>query len=311
MTNWIPGLVVLAGGAVSAGAYLMLNRRPGARPGPKAEDPAAADLEIRAGQLIEELRELELNRHQLTPERLAEERGRLEREAAAALRARDERLKVAKAAPPTGGRPGKPKKGEPAPAPAGFFGRHPELKGALWGAGAVAFIALAGLWLVENQKPPRDAGGMGDEQQAAQPAEDDAEFQDALARARQDPQDVDLGASVVHELIQRQEYAEADALTERALGIDPFHLENRVHRAVLKAARGDAKAALADLQHLADTYPNANEAVLFTGALAMQLGDKQLALDALERFAARARPDERPAQLLDTIRSLRAELGAP
>ncbi len=52
------------------------------------------DLERRAQSLIEQLKELVADKHNLAPEQFEAEKSRLEREAAAALRARDEYIRA-------------------------------------------------------------------------------------------------------------------------------------------------------------------------------------------------------------------------
>src|SRR4051794_35980110 len=116
-TNWIPGLVVLAVGLVGGGLYLFMLLRQG-KSSAAAMPESSTDLDLRAQRLIEQLRELELQRHTVSTETYSAERQRLELEAAAAFRARDEGAQGGKAA-----RQAKATASGPA-APRGFFGRH-------------------------------------------------------------------------------------------------------------------------------------------------------------------------------------------
>jgi tetratricopeptide (TPR) repeat protein len=319
-TNWLPGIVVLGGGLVLAALYLLASRKKAAA---KPKDGTLEDLDQRAQSLIEQLRELNADRHHLSDAQFAAETARLESEAAAALRARDEHRK--------GGEKTKEKEAPAAraasgrAAPAGFFARHPELKGALWGGGVVSFVVALGLLLSQSTKERRDdetmtgkdpnevagtrGAGQGQQGQHPQQAEMDRMFQAALEEVKKNPENLEAAAEVAHTLIWRQSWDEAASITERSLSLDPFHVESRIHRAAIDASRGDVEGAIKQLEHLANTLPDAHEALLFIGMIAMQGGDNERALESFERFAADAPPAEQPPQLLDGIAMLRQQLG--
>ncbi|MGZ3461449.1 MAG: tetratricopeptide repeat protein [Archangium sp.] len=306
-TNWTPGLVVLAVGFVAAVLFLLTQRRKGAS-APERKDGALEDLEQRYQSLIGQLKELAADKHALPPERYEAERGRLELEAASALRARDEYLKKGA------------KDGARAPAPhaapvtKGFL--SPQLQGALWGGGIVLFFAILGYTLMSEQRTRgedeaatgRVPPGMGGNAQPGQQQED-SELTEAMERLKQNPSDLDAAALLSHELIRRQMYEEADRVTMKALALDPFNVELRVHRGVLRAVRGDEAGAEQELLRLVDTYPDAQEALLFLGALAMRQGNKAKALESFERFAVEVPANMQPPPLLAAIQQLRSELG--
>ena len=306
-TDWLPGILVLLLGGAAAAAALLLGRRRTPVGGPKEARRASAaqdvdEAELRSARLLEQLRELAADRHQLSPETYQAESARLEQQAADALRASDEaRPKLAKA-------------GAPAPdaTPVGFSGRHPQLAGAFWGASVVVFFGALFLWLKQDVQPRSQGEGLtgtaGRGEASPQPPPEDPGFAVALARVRDDPGDVDTSAHVVHELIRRQDYDEARLLTERSLGIDPFQSEARVHRAFLLAVAGDPKAASSELQHLSTLYPNTSEALLFLGLLRMRIGDNRGAADAFERFLAEAPADEQPPQMRASLVGLLQQL---
>ncbi|MET0402702.1 MAG: tetratricopeptide repeat protein, partial [Cystobacter sp.] len=236
------------------------------------------------------------------------ERTRLEQEAVAALRARDEFVKDQdkRATVP----------GPSAPAPAGFL--SPQIQGALWGAGIVLFFGILGYTLVSEQHPrgeneeatgrtpPGGASAAGP--QAAGAPQMDAEFQQAWEKLQRDPADLEAAAIVSHELIRNEMYEESERVTRRALAVDPFNVELRVHMGVLQAVRGDEAGARRELLRLANTYPDAQEGLLFLGALAMKQGDKAAALDAFERFAVEVPSKMVPPALTSAIQQLRAEM---
>lgn len=325
-THWLPGIIVLGGGLLLAVLYLLATRKKGAPAAAKAAAPTPAtgadeqlaNLERRYQQRIEQLKELVADQHHLPAEQFQAEKTRLELEAAAALRERDEYLQGAskreakKAESAASG-----KQPAPAPAPTGFFGRHPELKGAVWGGGVVAFFVVLGLLISQNSKPrgenesatgqvPPNERGNG-----SQVVEEDEQLKSMVAEVTAHPENVEAAAIVGHELLRRQQFDQANSITERALGVDPFHVENRIHHALLLAIRGDTGASMAQLQHLADTYPDAQEALLFLGSIAGQSGDLRRALDCFERFAAEAPPEDQPPQLAEGIARLRSQLGTP
>lgn len=303
-TNWAPGLIVLAVGFIAAALFLFI-RKSGA-PAPDAKDGALEDLERRYQSLIEQLKELAADKHALEPERYEAERKRLEMEAVAALRARDEHQK----------KHGAPQDapGARREAPVGKGMIPPQLKGALWGGGIVLFFATLSYTLVAEQRTRgeddaatgRVPPGMG---ATAQQPQEDPQLSEAMERLRNNPSDLDAAALLSHELIRRQMYEEAHRVTQRALSVDPFSVELRVHMGVLRAVRGDEAGAEQELMKLVDTYPDAQEALLFLGAIAMRQGDKEKALGMFERFAVEVPGEMHPPPLLAAIQQLRGELG--
>jgi tetratricopeptide (TPR) repeat protein len=311
-SHWIPGIVVLSLGLIAGALYLFFGRKSAAAP---AAD-RVGDAQRRLDSLLSQLREHQGEKHQRNPAAWKEEQDRLERAAADAMRARDE---VAKAPERAGG---KGKKAEPAAAPAppaGFFGRHPQLVGAAWGAGVVIFFGALGLWLSQEQKPRgegdvatgtvgRGAGPASSGQEA-----DDRDFEAALARTRADPGgDLALTGEVIRELIARNDFQKAQELNERALATDPFRTDLRVHRAFLKVVTGQREAGMAELGRLADLYPEGSSALIFRGMVHMQEQQPKAALQDFEAYLAVTPPQNVPAQLRAGVAQLRRQVsGAP
>jgi tetratricopeptide (TPR) repeat protein len=315
-THWAPGVAVLL--LVGLGALIFVLRHwRASNPAPeKKTDDALANLDRRVQMLLDQLRELSADRHQMDETRFAADKARLEGEAANALKARDEYTHNPVARAQAAAAQAAVAK---APAPKGFFGEHPQLVGAFWGGGVVLFFVVLGIVLGREEKPRVDmekpAAARGPMQQAPPPAvpqapaDDDKELKEAMARLAQHPEDLDLASHVGHELIRRQRFEEADRLTEQSLGFDPFHVESRIHRAILKTTHGATEQAVHELEHLAITYPHSEEARLFLGGLRMDLGDHRGALEAFERYVVEAPPDDVPPQLPQIIGQLHAELG--
>ncbi|NVJ27863.1 hypothetical protein HUW62_42335 [Myxococcus sp. AM011] len=317
-TNWLPGIIVLAVAFVAAAAWLLFMRRKGALSTPEPKDGVLDDLSQRAQSLIDQLRTLEADKHNLAAEQYATEKSRLEHEAAAAFRAKDEHLKR-KAA--SGGEPRA--RTHQAPAPTGWSARNPQLSGALWGAGIVLFFGGLGYLLVSEQQartdgqeatgrmPPgapaqaqgQQGGMMGSQQEGA-------EMTEARARLETNPFDLDAASMLSHELIRRQAFDEAATVTAKGLAVDPFHVELRVHRGVLRATRGDLEGAEAELTELVNTWPDAQEALIFLGSLALRRDDKPKALEHFERFSVEVPRNMQPPQLGAAIAQLRSEISA-
>lgn len=304
-THWLPGIVVLAVGLIAAALFLLAHRRQGTSARPP-RDGALEDWERRYQSLIEQLKELVAEKHALAPERYQEERKRLELEAAAALRARDEHLEKRDGGEVTA----------PAPAPVSTGFLSPRLQGALWGGGIVLFFGVLGYTLVSEQRPRgeeeaatgRVPPGLGANARPMQPQED-AELDQAWERLKANPADLETAALLSHELIRRQMFEDAERVTLRGLAVDPFNVELRVHKGVLRAVRGDDLGAEQELTRLVDTYPDAQEALLFLGSIALQQGDKAKALERFERFAVEVPTNMHPPMLLSAIQQLRGELG--
>jgi tetratricopeptide (TPR) repeat protein len=315
-TNWVPGIIALVISVLCGIGFLMLQRRKGGTPStPEPQrDGVLDDLDRRAQSLIEQLKELVADKHNLSPERFEAEKSRLEREAAAALRARDE-YRQKKKPGKQGGSPA-PAPGQAAPAPTGFAARNPQLVGALWGAGIVVFFGALGYLLVAEQRPreegmeasgrvPPNSSVPGQQQM---PPQEDAQLAEAKERLRNDPTDLEAAGFVGHEMIRNRQLDEAEKVTQRALAVDPFHIESRVHLGVLKAIRGDVASAEQELLELADTWPGAQEALLFLGFINLQTGNRGKALEYFERFSVEVPGEHQPPGLDAAIAQLRAQV---
>jgi tetratricopeptide (TPR) repeat protein len=303
-SHWIPGIVVLSLGLIGGALYLLFGRKPAA---PAPGEPET-DAQRRVDSLLSQLREHQGEKHQMDPAAWEAERDRLERAAADAMRSRDALGKQPEKA-------ARGKKGAAEPAPSGFFGRHPQLVGAAWGAGVVIFFGALGLWLSQEQKPRSEGetatGTVGRGETAGGPtADDDRDFQQALTRVKANPgADLILTGEVIRELIGRNDFQQAQDLNERALGADPFRTELRVHRAFLKIVQGDKQAGMTELGKLADLYPDGNSALLFRGMVHMQDQDPKAALKDFEGYLAMTPPQSVPPQLRAGIAQLRQQVG--
>jgi tetratricopeptide (TPR) repeat protein len=314
-TNWWPGIIALAISLICGIGFLLLHRRKGGTAStPELQrDGVLDDLDRRAQSLIEQLKELVADKHNLSPEQFEAEKSRLELEAAAALRARDEYRQKKK--PGKQGGATAPAPGQAAPAPTGFAAKNPQLVGALWGAGIVVFCLALG-YILMSELRPREEGmeatgrlppiSSPDPQQM--PPQEDAQLVEAQERLRNDPTDLEAAGFVGHEMIRNRQLEEAEKVTKRALAVDPFHIESRVHLGVLNAIRGDVESAEKELLELADTWPGAQEALLFLGFIKLQTGDRAKALEYFERFSVEVPGEHQPPGLDAAISQLRAQV---
>ncbi|MFN0062243.1 MAG: tetratricopeptide repeat protein [Myxococcaceae bacterium] len=288
--TWVPALSVLGASLVGAMIFALRTKRASAQ----ARDPVkSADAE-RVRQSIEQLRELEAERHLLSADAYAARKLELETQAAEALRRNETHAPSPPVATPEGGVRGN-----------GFFARHPHLVGAVWGGGTVLFLAGLVFSASRDQKP-REPTPVA----TAAPAQPHPDISQALNASDENPLDVEAAAEAAHLVLRGGTPAEAEVYVHRALAVDPFHSESRVHRAVIWAAQGDERRAREELQRLSRSYPDAHEADLFLGMFAASRNDFAAALQAWERFVARAPSETVPPQLREAIRQLRTRLGS-
>lgn len=299
-TQWAPGIIVLLAGLVAAAFFVFANRkRLMGTAQPSATGPD--DLELRYQQLLGQLKDLANDRQRLSEEAYAQEKARLELEAAKLLQQRDERKGAATGQVPSSA----PAPAAPAAAPEP--GMNPQMRNALWVGGIVAFFVVIGFVLSREsgekpERPGMDGSPMG--QMPNQPPEDPM-FTAALGQLSRNPDDLALLNRVTHELIQREDFGAANELASRAIGVDPFDLEARVHRAVLDGLGGKIDVAATELERLADLYPLPFEATLYAGAMRAERGENARAVELLERFLREAPPDMQPPQLRAMIQQLR------
>lgn len=283
MIPWWTGFAALAAGLAAGAAYLFATRRDRGTLVDATAD--VADAQRRTELLVEQLRELAEERHKLDEARYAADRVRLEADAANALRDRDRALADLAARRPATSPPA----GASAAA-AGFWAARPQLKGAVWGGGVVAFLGVALLLAMREQTPRVEGGpmaGAGPTSLSLSPGatgEVDGEMDALVEAARRDPADLSALVQLAHALLLRQAIAEARDVNERALRLDPIDVEARAHRAFIRGASGDDPGALAELERLVNRYPNADEPYLFRGIVAMRLKDRPKAIASLERF---------------------------
>jgi len=306
LTNWTPGIIVLAA-ALGAAILFVLNSKKGAAKEAKAPE----DLDERYNALLAQLKEHAANKHLAPEAEWQAEQTRLELAAAAVLRekagasheatkaaARAEKLAKAQAAS-TGGS---------------------TLRGALIGGGVVAFFAVLGFVLTQQSTARVDGAGMtgtnpaevaGTQGAPMQNRPDPQKEIDRLRKqAEESPDDIEVLAKTAGELIKLQAFNEAFPIVTRASGIDPYHVQTRIWRAVLDAVDGQAMSAVADLEHLGDSYEGAYKARLYAGLISLELEQPERALKQLELYLAEAPQSEQPPFIAMSVQRLKQQLQA-
>jgi hypothetical protein len=313
-TNWLPGLLMLAAGAVAALAFVFGSKRL------KAEPPATGsvdDLTTRYEARLAELRDHRAQKHLIEVGAWATRQRQLELEAAAILRERDGVRHEARKAE------GRQQKKETAKAnPTSLWAKKPALTGGLIGGAVVGFFMLVGFTLsnaASDRAPGMQATGMQPGGAGPmQPQQDQAQREDpklaALVRRVDDaPNDPDAVAGLALALLLRQAFDEAKPLADRLAVIDPFHVKGRVARAVLRAVEGDSPGSQDELEHLAAFYPEAYEARLFVGLIAMEENPGRAKVN-LEAYASTAPQAEQPPMIrmmIEQLRGANPQVGRP
>ena len=263
--------------AQGAGASFAMRRR-----------DAQADLTL----AIDNLRELAEREGALRPGEGERERTALEARAAAALQALQMLDTTHGGAAPeqTGATPTSARARPARSATVGYLAARPRLQGALWGAGT-ASVALFLTSTVQKgatpvappvQKAPFAAAGGG-----APPGGQgiDAGELDALKAAlAKNPDDVAALVRLAHLALQAQEIGQADALTERALRLQPDQVEAQVHAAVVRAGKGEAAEGMAALEKVLAAHAEFAEGWFFRGMLSMQAGNMDAMRESFGQF---------------------------
>jgi F0F1-type ATP synthase assembly protein I len=309
-TNWIPGLLMLGVGALAALAFIFTNRKKASPASTGLKD----DLDARYQSKLAELKDLRTQQRLLPPQEFQATRKRLEAEAAAVLRERDGAKHEAVKAAARAEKRAQAQVQASAP-DASFWSRNPQLSGGLIGGAVVGFFLLLGFNLTQSttDKVERGGGmmpggggarGPMQDQQGGGPEQEDPRLTALAQRVQASPEDPDAVAELALFLVRRQAFDDAKPLVERVTMLDPFQVKGRVGRAVLRAVEGDAKGSQADLEHLAASYPEAYDARMFAGLIAMEGNENERALKNLRAYLATAPVGEQPPMMRMLVQQL-------
>ena len=303
--DWLPGVVALALG-LAAGLVLALRVRAARGARLEAVPVEVRDLEGKRDVLLHQLQELEDMAGKQTPAHLAEERYRLELEAAGVLMALDRR--AAAQAAPKGKK--KPQRDEaPAsPPPAGWLAQSPALRGFLWGAGAM--LVLGGLlFSVRETATARPEGGsptgapMGG-RPAAGPETAAASEEEAQLRARVEshPDDLDARLSLAQLDLGKGDMMGVWNETKAILDREPGHPRAIAYQALVRLAMGQGDVARSMLEKLLADSPDLLEGYLHLALVQLRTGHPQ------DAEAVMARAEKRFPERADTLKRLLAQM---
>lgn len=303
--SWMPALLFIAGGLVLGVFLVWWTRKKGPAPSAPAGEGAlpveVRDLEEKEAALLAQLEELEDTAGKYTPERLAAHRRRIEIEAAETLRELEAKVAAHRAererrlaserprgASAAGAGPAEAKG-------AGILVRHPALKGFLWGAGAMAALALL-FFSVSRSTVPRTPGGEltgsvpggGGAPSAAAPASPaEAQTAQALdARIQANPDDLDARLAKARFDLGRSDWMGAWNETQYVLKKSPGNPEALTYQALVRFAMGQPEAAIEMLNQALAKAPDLPDAYAILALVQAKSGHLDQARATIERGEA-------------------------
>lgn len=275
---WLAAYITIAV-SLLIGLVIAYRLPPSHTPLHTASRDTVRDLETRYEQYIAQLRDVSQQQHRLTQSGYHKERAEYEALAQATLqKLEDAKKQVAMQAEPHA-RPSVSALPDATAMP--FWARHPQLKGALWGAGVVSlavflYTSVRQEGHIEAASAPGAAPGpMMAAGAAPRPGDgvDGEEMKSLAEQIKSDPDDVDKLLRFAHMLLRAQMLEEARTINDRALRLRPNDLEALTHAAVLSASAGDTASSDIGLDMVLKKDPSFIEAWFFRGMLAMQRGD--------------------------------------
>lgn len=319
--DWTSAIAVLGGGLALGLALVMLSRK-GETAGPARDlgrEAKLEDLKRRRELLVEQLRDLD-DMHSAGATVAADERSRLEREAATVLRDLS-RLEAGETAPrhPT------------TAAPSG--GLSPQLRGALQGGLIVGFFALLffvlqsttrvredGMGITGNDPRPAGAamGGPGEGMAQGMPAdhpepgEDTPRLQAARAAAAADPGSMAAKVEVAFAFADAGQWMEAYKTSEEILALEPGQPDALMVQSSIRLVMGQLDKAIELADEVITNHPTHTKALAYRGMLAFRAGDRPGAIANLERARQLTGPDETLDAMIAEVKTkpLPTEAGA-
>lgn len=271
-TDWTLVGAVLGAGLLLGGFFLLLLGRRGAQI-PAAPPPTnLRDLRAERDQLIDRLRELELDSRD--PELVAKERRLLELRAARVLRDLD---RAAREAPPASA--------PPAHSPS-------TLRGFAWGLGSAVFVALLFVLVLQfSQDRAPGAPPTGAPLGAASPEEQpDPELLALIRRVEGAPENADAKLDLIQGLLARERFVDAWPFIQQLAESHPDSPRRLLYEATVREAMGQWAEARALLERALEGDASLAEAWVRRGLVSFELEDWETAVRSWEE-ALRLRPD--------------------
>jgi tetratricopeptide (TPR) repeat protein len=292
--EWGPALLVLVAAGI-LGALLARSLRASVAGGTRALPLEARDLAERRDGLLRQLRELEDTAVKRTPAQLAQERHRLELDAARTWRDLDARVVAAPVSSPPAA----------APASVAAVATPSALRGFLWGAGSMAALGalLLGVWQVAR---PRGAGDSvtGELPRAsAAPDADESRLRDAVAK---NPDDLEARLQLARLYLARQDMMAVFGETQYVLERKPGEPRALGYQALVRVAMGQSDLAVSMLKQALATSPDYFEGYVHLMLVYVRMGrsaDAEATADAAgQRFPQQAQ------MLRELLARMRAEV---
>jgi tetratricopeptide (TPR) repeat protein len=285
MTDWASVIAVAAAGLI-LGAMLLMSMRRRKEP----EDAELRDLEAKRDVLVERLREVDLP---------AEEKQRLELEAAAVLRQLAESPSPRKAGRGWREAPGEGPSRE----------RRAAIIGFAWGAGSVLLLGGIGWFVsqkIEPRPPQQQTAPM--QQPQAQAQQPDPELQGIEAAVAQRPDDLVLRNQLARAYLDRENLMKVFEQTQYVLQRAPNDPQSLTYQSLVRLAMGQSDSATAMLQKAVKADPKFLDAYVAL-AWAQVSSGKTADAEATMSAAARQHPDQ-SARLAEVLAKMREQAKA-
>ena len=235
-TDWVSAIAILAAGLVLGGLFFFFAKR---RKAIISEDLEHKDLLAKRDAFVAQLRDTSIN---------ADERARLEHEAAQVLRKLDSHKSPLPAARGEG-------RSEGAPSST----MTPSIKGFLWGAGSIAALAALGYFVMQSSTARQDGGsltgGQTAQQQPMQTQQPDAVLAQLEGAVQRDPSNLALRNDLAQAYLERDNLMAVFEQTKLILDKSPNDSRALTYQALVRLAMGDSAAATQMLQQATKSNP--------------------------------------------------------
>jgi tetratricopeptide (TPR) repeat protein len=294
-TDWLPAIGILLSGLVLGFLFIYTFRKN--RTAAATADLDRRDLEAKRDALIRQLRELTDDE--------AEERTRLELEAASVLRALELPL------PPGEGGAQRRVRGEQPTETPNTRPKKPAgpLAGFLWGAGTVSALVLLGYYVFSKSEVKQDANqtlpmasAQGGPQQMQPPQPADPAVQKLEQEVSADPNNADKRIALARMYLDKENMMGVFEQTKAVLEKNPNDPRAQTYNAIVRMAMGQLDQASSLLDSATKTDPKLADAWVALAWVHVQKGDKSGAKAAIDSAIANV-----PAEA-DRLRSVWSQM---
>jgi tetratricopeptide (TPR) repeat protein len=312
-TDWLSAIGILLSGLVLGFMFIYAQlRKKSAAARPDAPDLELLDLEAKRNALIQQLREIDD-----AGENRREERKQLEIETAAVLRAIDEHRAYQPAAGATAAAPATATDARivAPPVSTGFFDKHPEIKGFVWGAASIAALSFLGYYVYHSSAQKTAGQSMaGGEATTSDPHPRGAGASDPVvkqleAAVQSDPNNIDRRIDLARAYLDRENMMGVFEQTKAVLDRNPNEPRAQTYNAIVRMAMGQLDSAKGMLESATRTDPKLVDAWVAIAWIDTQKGDKTAGRAAIAE-AIRNSP-ENEARLEEVWTQMSTQPGQP